>query len=61
MNLLQKINSYVTKTPLMTNLVLSEEVYKDGIQVEETTSYKYLGHEIRDNQTYELFRRVRLI
>lgn len=56
-----KIN--VSKTQLMTNLVLSEGVYIDGIQVEETTSYKYLGHEIRinrDNQTHELMRRIGL-
>lgn len=72
MNMLQQINSAshkvglkinVAKTQLMTNLVLGEGVYIDGIQVEETTSYKYLGHEIRinrDNQTCELLRRIGL-
>lgn len=72
MNMLQQINSAshkvglkinVAKTQLMTNLVLGDGVYIDDIQVEETTSYKYLGHEIRinrDNQTCELLRRVGL-
>jgi len=31
----------------MTNVVLGEPVYIVDIQVEEITSYKYPGHEIR--------------
>lgn len=51
------------KTKIMTNLVLGEGIYIDGIRVEETTSFKYLGHEIsigRDNQTLEILRRIGL-
>ncbi|CAG9828634.1 unnamed protein product, partial [Diabrotica balteata] len=47
----------------MTNLVLSEKISVSGMHIEETTSYKYLGHEIRigrDNQTRELSRRIGL-
>lgn len=70
--MLQKLNSAshavglkinFSKTQLMTNLVLSEGVCIDGMQIEEVTSYKYLGHELRinkDNQTHELARRIGL-
>lgn len=51
------------KTKIMTNLVLGEAINIDGTRVEETTSFKYLGHEItigRDNQTLEISRRIGL-
>lgn len=53
----------MAKTQIMTNLVLSESIAVAGKAIEQTVSYKYLGHEIcigRDNQTIELNRRIRL-
>lgn len=41
--------------------VLSEGVYIHGIQIEQTSSYMYLGYEIgihRDNKIQELVRRI---
>ena len=56
-----KIN--MSKTQIMTNLVPSENISIAGEAINQTNSYKYLGHEIcigRDNQTIELDRRLRL-
>lgn len=56
-----KIN--YSKTQVMTNLVLSENINIAGTTIEQTSAYKYLGHEIRlsrDNQTNELIRRIGL-
>lgn len=56
-----KIN--MTKTQIMTNLVLNRNVSIAGRDIEQTVAYKYLGHEIRlgrDNQTCELPRRIGL-
>lgn len=56
-----KIN--ISKTQVMTNLVIGGGIYINQYQIEETTAYKYLGHEIRisrDNQTCELNRRIGL-
>lgn len=56
-----KIN--FSKTKYMTNLVMSEGLTVAGRFIEEVTSYKYLGHEIkiaRDNQTCELYRCIGL-
>ncbi|CAG9829702.1 unnamed protein product, partial [Diabrotica balteata] len=56
-----KINH--TKTQIMTNLVLSKKILVNGMHIDETTSYKYLGHEIRigrHNQTFELSRGIGL-
>jgi len=53
----------MTKTEIMTNLVLGGSVRVGGEIVTETTAYKYLGHEIRidrDNQTSDLDRRIGL-
>ena len=56
-----KIN--IDKTKFMTNLVLSEKITLDDMEVEQVAMYKYLPLEIRlgrDNQTCEIFRRMRL-
>lgn len=53
----------MAKTQIMTNLVLSENITVAGNEIDQTTTYKYLGHEIcigKDNQTTELNRRIRL-
>ena len=52
----------IDKTKCMTNLVLSEKITLDDMEVEQVVMYKYyvqirLG---RDNQTCEIFRRMRL-
>lgn len=56
-----KINTF--KTQFMTNLVPSSNLLVEGKDIQQVTSYKYLGHEIkigRDNQTCEMERRVGL-
>ena len=56
-----KINS--SKTQYMTNLVMSGNISLSGNEVQQVSSYKYLGHEIRvgrDNQTVEFQRRIGL-
>lgn len=56
-----KIN--MAKTQYMTNLVMSENIKLEGYNIEQVTSYKYLGHELRigrDNQTCEISRRIGL-
>lgn len=53
----------LSKTQYMTNLVLSNSLKINNINIEQTYSYKYLGHEIsieRDNQTREIQRRIGL-
>lgn len=57
-----KIN--MTKTEIMTNLVLGGSVRVGGKLVRKTTAYKYLGHDEicirRDHQASELVRRIGL-
>jgi hypothetical protein len=51
------------KTKLMTNLVMSGNITIDNNTIQQTDTYKYLGHEIkinRDNQTNEIQRRIGL-
>lgn len=53
-----KIN--IGKTKFTTNLVASENLTVNNLNIEQVYSYKYLGHEIRlgrDNQTCEIGRR----
>ena len=52
-----------SKTKMMTNMVLSEQVEAEGKQIQLVDKYIYLGHEVklsRDNQTTELSRRISL-
>lgn len=56
-----KINT--SKTQFMTNLVPNSNLLIEGKDIQQVTSYKYLGHEIRigrDNQTCELERQIGL-
>ena len=56
-----KINT--SKTQFMTNLVVSDKIQIEGYNIDQVTTYKYLGHEIRlgrDNQTCEIYRRIGL-
>lgn len=51
------------KTKFMTNLVASSNMEIERNEVKQVYEYKYLGHEIRvgkDNQTYEVHRRISL-
>lgn len=56
-----KIN--YSKTKMMTNLVFSEPMKLENMEVEAVEKYTSLGHEVRisrDNQTCELSRRISL-
>lgn len=57
------LNINISKTKLMTNLVISEDLRVNNLNIEQVYSYKYLGHELRlgrDNQTCEMGRRIGL-
>lgn len=52
-----------SKTQIMTNLVLAQNIKTGDSEIKETYMYKYLGHEIqigKNNQTHEIQRRIGL-
>lgn len=57
------LNINKQKTKVMTNLIIGGNTTIDNETLKEVREYKYLGHELRitrDNQTYELQRRISL-